>query len=405
MRALNNEIKETFADEFDKAYEEYARVGFETEISAEEKVEEKEEQKSASVPSSKLEDFKASSKMSEPFEQAFALVLEGARRGPMTTTSAGDLTETPRELSESPDAKTLHPYQLAGAGRMQYILEKHKSVLLAWETKLGKTLTVVAHLLNVGFMSPEPAKPHGPVLIILSTALIKPWLDTFKEDLKSTPRVCVYRNSSGNKDDPDLEGVTYTTNLTPLELCDFDVVLATYTAVRLEHQIMLDTVHKQRKHKNGRRLRGELKTSLICALQAFSLRLRVGDDFNGERAARFEKVKSESCIWKTAQEKSKTVEVLLDPDYDELANARAARDWSYEYFRQIMSSASQTALPSTTTKATKRQPKSNTAVTPSELEEDEDQLEYDPAVDDGDSQHEGGFEDEDEQFESEEEGE
>jgi Mn-dependent DtxR family transcriptional regulator len=78
MRALDHKIKETFADEFDKAYEEPTQVDFGAKISAEEKVEKIGEPESTSVQSKKLEDVKASSKTSKPFERAFALVLEGA---------------------------------------------------------------------------------------------------------------------------------------------------------------------------------------------------------------------------------------------------------------------------------------------------------------------------------------
>lgn len=76
-------------------------------------------------------------------QEAFDLAQAGARRLLMTKSSGRDMIRTPSEICEAPEPLTLFPYQLAGAGRMQDILGKLKSVLLAWDMGLGKTITVI----------------------------------------------------------------------------------------------------------------------------------------------------------------------------------------------------------------------------------------------------------------------
>ncbi|OSS54742.1 hypothetical protein B5807_00052 [Epicoccum nigrum] len=358
----------------------------------------------------KTEAPKDSPKTTKMLRRAYELVISGAWQPHVGLPSPQDMRRTPREISESTRPLKLYPYQRAGAGRLQVIMNKEKSGLLSWEMGLGKTITVIAYLISMGFIAKDPARTNGPVLLVLPGALILPWIKALRIHLKTMPRICIYRNLSGSLHEPMFDGVAYSTDFSPLQLCHFDIVVTTYATVRLEFVSKIDTrdafdswrlkhipterpdhgkfplfatkwwhlvmdeahiattpsskVHHAicaldveyrlamtgtplqnslediqgmlallhiypwsdleyflgyyniRKTKATIGIIGRLKTTLICTLKAISLRLRVHDDFNGERAARFTKVEPviiEHLLDEEQQAYQELVEHLWDP--------------------------------------------------------------------------------------------
>jgi SNF2 family DNA or RNA helicase len=79
----------------------------------------------------------------EFLEQALDLIRTGALCPPMTTSNQEDFTRTPNAITEAEWPMELYPYQRAGAGRMESLLQKYGAALLSWEMGLGKTITVV----------------------------------------------------------------------------------------------------------------------------------------------------------------------------------------------------------------------------------------------------------------------